>query len=65
MDQKSIFIDQFVLEEQCNQLGATGYENVLARLVLEIGDIFGDISHEQMGIVPLQVLQRPGDDELG
>src|SRR5215211_8535841 len=66
MDHEPKLVEEVVLKQRPDEGAAADDRDVLARLLLELGDLFRDISLDQGRVLPLEgLLQGRRDDELG
>ena len=65
MDHQREFVEQIGLQQEVDQRRATGDANVLARLLLQPGDFLREICCDQGRVLPLDLVQRRRDDDLG
>src|SRR5215204_5039716 len=56
MDHEPKFVEEVLFKQRADQGRAAGYRDVLARLLLESGDLLGDVVLYQGGVLPLQGL---------
>ena len=58
VDPESILVDEVVFQQAVHEVVAAVHDQVLTRLLLELGHGLRDIAFDQMGVLPLQVLER-------
>ena len=58
VNQDSILVNEVVFHQAVHEVVTAVHDQVLTRLLLEPGDAFRDIAFDQMGVLPLQVLER-------
>jgi hypothetical protein len=59
-----VLVEQAVAQQRPDEGGAAGDRDVLARLLLQPGELLGDIALDQRRVLPFDPVQRRGDDEL-
>ena len=65
VNQKPVLVDEVMPHERPCQLSASGNQNVLSWLLLQARYLLGNITPDQVGIIPLQVVQGLRGDVLG
>jgi len=56
MDHEPKFVEKVLFKQRPDQGRAAGYRDVLARLLLELGDLLGEVVPYQGGVLPLEGL---------
>src|SRR5215217_8074631 len=56
MNHEPKFVEEVLFEQRPDQSRAAGYRDVLARLLLEPGDLLGEVVPYEGGVVPLEGL---------
>src|SRR5215216_8187045 len=64
MEHEPKFVEEAVLQQRADQGRAAGYRDVLARLLLEPGDLLGDVVPYQGRVLPLQGLLEGRRDHV-
>src|SRR5215217_8838520 len=65
MDHEPKLVEEVVLKQRPDQGRAAGYRDILARLLLEPGDLLGDVVPDQGRVLPLEgLLEGPRDHVL-
>jgi hypothetical protein len=65
MDHEPEFVEEVLFKQRPDQGRAAGYRDVLARLLLEPGDLFGDVVPYEGRVLPLEgLLEGRGDHVL-
>ena len=66
MDHEPKLVEEVVAQQRPDEGAAAEDRDVLARLLLELGDLFRDVTLDQGRVLPLEgLLQGRRDDELG
>ncbi len=63
-DHQPQLVDEIVLEQRVNQLGASGDQDHAVDLVLQLLDLLDDVAAEDRRVVPVGLLQRRRDHVL-
>src|SRR5206468_6061620 len=58
LNQDPILVNEVVFQQAVHEVVAAIHDQVLTGLLLELGDALRDIAFDQMGVLPLQVLER-------
>src|SRR5918993_4174556 len=64
MEHEPKFVEEAVLQQRPDQGRAAGYRDVLARLLLELGDLLGDVVTYQGRVLPLEGLLEGRRDHV-
>src|SRR5215208_2137660 len=65
VDHEPELVEEVVLQQRPDQGRAAGYRDILARLLLEPGDLLGDVVPDQGRVLPLEgLLEGPRDHVL-
>src|SRR6266540_669406 len=64
-DHQPVLVDQVVLHQRADELGAAGHQDVAAVPLLEPGDLVDDVVPDHGRVVPLGLVQRGRHDVLG
>src|SRR6266536_691038 len=65
MDHEAALVDEAVLQQRAHQLAAAGDQDVLARLLLQLRHLRGDVPADDARVGPLGLVQGRRDDVLG
>src|SRR5918997_4110881 len=64
MDHEPKFVEEVLFKQRADQGRAAGYRDVLARLLLELGDLLGDVVPYQGRVLPLEGLLEGRRDHV-
>src|SRR5215467_8523437 len=64
VDPDPVLVDQVVFHQGLHERGTAVHLDVLARLLLQLGDLLSDITLDQGGVPVQRLGQRPGGDQL-